>query len=148
MQQVCTTLVKLSNNSSSFFRVVSHSGPQGPDLHTCDCISGPRRIPAVGVTRYTPCAHCRTWVYHIRGMLATTPPWILGSESPNTARARRSPFGCKFKGREVSSPTHPAHPDCPSFQIGRQKPAQSRRTIGAQWCTSHIRAARKRRHRC
>ena len=54
------------------------------------------------------------------------------SESPSTAHARRTPFGCKSKGGEVSSPTHPAHPNCPSFQIGLQKPAQSRRTIGAQ----------------
>ena len=24
----------------------------------------------------------------------------------------RTPFGCKFKGGEVSNPTHGAHPDC------------------------------------
>ena len=35
---------------------------------TCYCISGPsRRIPAVGVTRHTPWAHCRTWVYPYQG---------------------------------------------------------------------------------
>ena len=34
---------------------------------TCYCISGLRKIPAVGVTRHTPCAHCRTWVYPYQG---------------------------------------------------------------------------------
>ena len=57
------------------------------------------------------------------------------SECPSTVCARRTPFGCKFKGGEVSSP---ARPDCAGFQIWRQKPAQFRRTVGAQRCTSHI----------
>ena len=34
---------------------------------TCDCISGPRRIPAVGITRHRHCAHCRMWVYPYQG---------------------------------------------------------------------------------
>ena len=45
-----------------FFHRLGWFPIQGP-RPTCYCISGSRRIPAVGVTRHAPCAHCRTWVY-------------------------------------------------------------------------------------
>ena len=68
------------------------------------------------------------------------------SESPSTAR--RSSFGCKFKGGEVSSPTHTQTALVSRFNARNQRSPDSRRTIGAQWCTSHILAVRRRRHRC
>ena len=126
-----------------WFELVSHSGPQTYMLlyfrskeGSCswgDPTCTMRALPYVGLPISGECV----------------PPHHHGprvSESPSTAR--RTPFGCKFKGGKVSSPTHPAHPYCPSFQIWCQKPAQSRPTIGAQWCTSHILAVRKRRYRC
>ena len=55
-----------SSNTSSFFHRLGWFPIQGP-RPTCYCISGPRRIPAVGVTRHTPCVHCRRWVYPYQG---------------------------------------------------------------------------------
>ena len=72
------------------------------------------------------------------------PPHHYGScvsESPSTARAQRSPLDGSL--RVVRLPA----PRIPHTQTWHQKPAQSRRTIGAQWCTSHTPALRKRRHR-
>ena len=110
------TCLKAPNRTTKFNFFFHRLGwfPIQGSRPACYCISGPRRIPAVGVTRHTPCAHCRTWVYPYQG--DACPPHRHGScvsESPSTARARRTPFGCKFKSGEVSSPTHPAHPDCP-----------------------------------
>ena len=58
---------------------------------TCYCISGPRRIPAVGVTRPTPCAHCRTWVYPYQGDAShhtTMDPASLSPPAPHAHGAR------------------------------------------------------------
>ena len=99
---------------------------------------GLRRIHAVRVTRHTPCAHCRTWVYPYQGDAChhtTMDPASLSPPAPPGAR----PLDLMFKGGEVSSPTHPAYP---SFQNWHQKAEQSRRTIGTEWCTSHIHAVR------
>ena len=89
--------------------------------------------------------HARTAIrgsIHIIEMRVTT-PWILGL----WATQHRTPFGLDVKGGEISSPTHPAQPDYHSFQKWRQNPAQSRRTIGAQRCTSYIHAVRNTRYR-
>ena len=56
---------------------------------TCYCI--PRRIPAVGVIRHTPCAHCRTWVYPYQGDAShhtTMDPASLSSPAPHAHGAR------------------------------------------------------------
>ena len=89
-------------------RVVNGFPHQGA-RPTCDCISGPRLIPAVswGHPAYIMRALPHVGL-SISGRCATTPPWILGLR----ATQHRTLFGLNFNRGEVSSPTHP---DYPSF---------------------------------
>ena len=52
----------LNEKKLLFLSSIKGDFPQQGLRPTCDCISGPRLIPAVyGVTRHTSCAHCRMW---------------------------------------------------------------------------------------
>ena len=87
----------------SSFRVVSHSGPHTYMLlyfrsKEDSCSLGHptctmRALPYVGLPISGGCV-----LPHHHGSCVST--------SPSTARARRTPFGCKFKGGEVSSPSY------------------------------------------
>ena len=66
LQLVLLTFLKVEQYACFFFHRLGWFPIQDP-IPTCYCISGPRRIPAVGVTRHTLCAHCRTWVYPYQG---------------------------------------------------------------------------------
>ena len=111
---------------------------QGP-RSTGDCISGPRQIPVVlwGRSAYIMRA-LPQWVYHTSGRCA--PPHHHGSwvsELPSTARAR--PLDLTLRVVRFPAPGTPH----------TQKPEQSRRTIGAQRCSStgYTHAVRYTRHR-
>ena len=75
----------------------------------CACGAGGRRIHG-GVVARIPLI----WVDPRTAVRA----WCM----PGDPNCRNPPWtgntvACKFKGGEVSSPTHPAHPDCASFQV-------------------------------
>ena len=71
------------------------SFPYQSSRPTCDCISSPVWIPAVGVTRHAPYTHIAApGCNHMRETRATTPPWILRfmrHPAPHAHGAR--PFG-------------------------------------------------------
>ena len=138
----------LKNSLSHQFRAVSHN--RAPALHVTVFPVQGEFLQFHGITRHTSCPHCRTWVCPLGNQEDAQPhhhgSWI--SEPHSTARARRMPFGLYVKGGDVSSPTHPAHLDYSSFPNWRQKPEQSRCTIGAQQCTGYTHAVRNMRHRC
>ena len=89
--------------------------PQQGPRPTCNCISGPRLIPAVS---WGHPAYIMRALPHVGLPISENQedaqPYHYGSwasEPHSIARARRMPFGLNVKGGEVSSPTHPAHLD-------------------------------------
>ena len=94
-----------------FFSSIKDGFPQQSPRPACDCISGPRLIPAVPwghpayIMRALPHAGLP-----ISGNQEDAQPHHHGSwasEPHSIARARHMPFGLNVKGGEVSSPTHP-----------------------------------------
>ena len=114
---------------SSFLLSINGSFPQQGPRPTCDCISGPRLIPAVswGYPAYIMRALLHVGL-PISGNQEDAQSHHHGSSEPTRiARARRMPFGLNVKGGEVSSPTHPAHLDYSSSRID----ARNQRSPGA-----------------
>ena len=129
-----------------FFSIIKGGFPQQGPRATCDCISGPRLIPAVSwghpayIMRALRSAHIRKMRNH-----TTMNPGALSHTAPHAHDGRS--LDLTLRVLRFPAPRTPHIQTTLVSRIG-QKPEQSRRTIGAQWCTGYTHAVRNTRNRC